>query len=245
MNVSAAEWFTNWFSTPYYAILYQHRNEQEAHLFLQKLINILHIKIGDSILDVGCGEGRHADFLQKSNFNVYGFDISPLHIANAKKRNELVHFFVHDMRKPFPIANIKLLLNLFTSFGYFDAVEDDLIALQNMYNTIDEKGTIVIDFLNEQFVRKNLIANDIKTIDGITFQQSRKIESDFVYKTIFFKDYDNKYQTHIEKVRLYKKENIETMLKQVGFNDFQFFGNYNLDTFNLDNSPRLIIIAHK
>jgi len=245
LNKISGEWFSDWFSTPYYAILYQHRNETEAEEFLQTLTQYLQCKKNSKMLDVGCGEGRHAAFLQHLQFNVSGFDISPLHIQKAKQRNGLVHFFVHDMRHTFPENNFDYVFNLFTSFGYFNDEKEDLKALQNMYAALNENGILVIDFLNENVVRKNLIPSDSKTIDNITFYQNRRIENNVVIKTIQFKDFEENTQIFQEKVKLYSKENITEMLANIGFKDFVFFGNYALDSFDIENSPRLITIAKK
>lgn len=245
MNKISGEWFSDWFSTPYYTILYQHRNETEAKEFLQTLTQHLQCKKNSKMLDVGCGEGRHAAFLQQLQFNVSGFDISPLHIKKAKQRNGLVHFFVHDMRLTFPENNFNYVFNLFTSFGYFNDEKEDLQALQNMYAALNENGILVIDFLNENVVRKNLIPSDSKTIDNITFYQNRRIENNVVIKTIQFKDFEEKTQIFQEKVKLYSKENITEMLANIGFKDFVFFGNYALDSLDIENSPRLITIAKK
>jgi len=59
------EWFKSWFDSDYYHILYAHRDEKEAEVFLSNLIQKLKIKQGSSILDLGCGRGRHARLLKK------------------------------------------------------------------------------------------------------------------------------------------------------------------------------------
>ena len=93
------EWFGEWFSSPYYHILYKNRDRNEAKLFLDNLIYYLDISDDDCILDMACGRGRHAIYLNKKGLNVTGIDICTENINKARIfQNERLHFYVHDMR---------------------------------------------------------------------------------------------------------------------------------------------------
>ena len=61
----AKEWFKSWFDTPYYHILYRHRDDNEAQVFIKNAINKLQPTQSCHILDLACGRGRHAKFLNK------------------------------------------------------------------------------------------------------------------------------------------------------------------------------------
>ena len=50
------EWFSEWFNSPYYHILYKNRNEVEAKSFIDKLISYLDFKPTDQLLDLACGK---------------------------------------------------------------------------------------------------------------------------------------------------------------------------------------------
>ena len=78
------DWFKNWFDSKYYHILYKNRDEQEAVFFLNKIINHIKLKKG-KVLDVACGKGRHAKYLNKIGFDVVGIDLSKNSIDLAKK----------------------------------------------------------------------------------------------------------------------------------------------------------------
>ena len=78
-------WFKDWFNSKYYHILYKNRNEIEAKLFLDKLINYLPIQKNQKIIDVACGKGRHSIYLNSLGFNVHGIDLSKKSIDIAKK----------------------------------------------------------------------------------------------------------------------------------------------------------------
>ena len=96
------DWFTSWFNTPYYHILYKNRNDDDAQLFMRNLTTFLKLDINSHILDLPCGKGRHSVFLNSLGFKVTGGDLAENSIKHAKHfENDRLHFEVYDMRKPF------------------------------------------------------------------------------------------------------------------------------------------------
>ena len=85
MDTKKTEWFESWFDSPFYHILYKDRDDKEAKLFLDNLINHLHPGQGAKILDVACGKGRHSLYLNRKGFTVCGFDLSKESILHNKK----------------------------------------------------------------------------------------------------------------------------------------------------------------
>ena len=57
---STTPWFEVWFDSPYYPILYQNRNHDEARAFIDQLTKWLEVPEGSNVLDLACGRGRHA-----------------------------------------------------------------------------------------------------------------------------------------------------------------------------------------
>ena len=76
-------WFKNWFNSPYYHKLYSHRDEAEAEIFINNLVQLLHPPAGAKMLDVACGKGRHSMHLANMHFDVTGIDLSSESIAEA------------------------------------------------------------------------------------------------------------------------------------------------------------------
>ena len=114
-------WFSDWFNTSYYHLLYKDRNESEANFFIENIIKHLDPKSDARILDVACGKGRHSHIINQLGYNVTGIDLSKNSIEEAKKKeNEKLNFAVHDMREAFKSSSFDYVFNLFTSFGYFN-----------------------------------------------------------------------------------------------------------------------------
>lgn len=235
------EWFESWFDSPYYHILYQHRDEQEAQFVIDQLTSYLNIPIGSTILDLACGKGRHANYLASLGFDVAGYDLSKNNIALAKENQKgKVHFLVHDMREKFP-EKFDAIFNLFTSFGYFDCKDDNVKTLQAIKESLTENGIAVIDFLNLNFVKENLVPSESITLDGITFSIERRIDNNFIYKKIRF-EVDGKNYHFTEKVQALGLADFEEMLEKAGMYLLDVFGDYKLTKFDQQKSERLILI---
>ncbi|MDP2088366.1 MAG: class I SAM-dependent methyltransferase [Flavobacteriaceae bacterium] len=236
------DWFVSWFDSPYYHILYQHRNNDEAQFFMNNLTSFLEIPKGSEIIDIPCGKGRHSLYLSTLGFYVTGLDLSKNSILSAKKfENEQLVFDVHDMRIPFS-KKYDAVFNLFTSFGYFDDDEDDLQVLTNFKNALKPNSFTVIDFINIGKAIENLVAEETKYIDGIYFHITKKLENGFIVKSIEIDDNGQKHH-FFEKVKCIDFSKINSYLNIVGFKLNHTFGNYNLEPFNVKTSDRLILVV--
>ena len=242
-------WFETWFDTPYYHILYKDRDFAEAENFITLLINYLNLPKDSTIIDLACGKGRHSVYLNKMGFRVLGLDLSQQSIDNNKQfENSALKFEVHDMRDEiFPkisAAKVKAVFNLFTSFGYFEDENDDRKVFQSIANILKEEGYFVLDFLNAKWVENTLNKKETITKEGIDFIIKKKIEDQHVIKDIGFIDRGKEYHFY-EKVKLHTLEEISDYADEFGFERIQLFGNYDLDEFDLEHSPRCISVFKK
>lgn len=238
-------WFEAWFDSPYYHILYKDRNEEEAELFIDNLIAFLHPEKSSMFLDLACGKGRHAVYLNKKGFATIGIDLSPESIAYASQfENDTLQFYVQDMRKPFRINYFSHVLNLFTSFGYFDKERDDMAVMHTVYKTLRPGGTFIIDFMNVEKVKSSLVEEETKQIGNIVFRISKRFENNFIVKRIRFSDKGKNFD-YEERVKALQLVDFERYLSAAHLKTVNLFGDYQLTPFDADNSERLIIIAKK
>ena len=236
------EWFEEWFNSPYYHILYKHRDEKEAEGFLKNLSRSLHFQPNDKILDLACGQGRHSIYLNKRGYNVLGLDLAEenIRIASAST-NETLRFEIHDMRQPFP-EKFRFILNLFTSFGYFKHIEDNRKVLDGCKEMLEWDGRLVIDFFNADLILKNLVKEEVKNLAGIDFHIQKEVREGIITKTISFTDMGKSFRFQ-ERVQALTRANFSALLTDCGFELINTFGDYNLNPFVPDRSPRLILIA--
>ena len=242
---SKKEWFTEWFDSPYYHILYQNRDYSEAEFFLSNLIRYFNAQKDWKIIDLACGKGRHAIFLNSLGYEVTGVDLSASSIEEANlSANKNLHFEVQDLRYLNYREEFDIALNLFTSLGYFKSKEEDILVFRNINKILKPGGFVLIDFMNSEVVIQHLVEHESKTVDGIHFTISKSLENDFIIKQIHF--FDNETEYHFtEKVQALTIEDFEEMLDAEGFTIRKLFGNYALEDYKRVSSERLIIVAQK
>lgn len=241
MTNSTKKWYASWFDTPFYHILYKDRDYAEAEAFMTTLTNYLNLPEQAKILDLACGKGRHSIFLNKLGYDVIGADLSENSIAHAKQfENDTLHFKVHNMCLPYG-ETFDAVFNLFTSFGYFENESDNLSTIKAIKADLNEFGFGVIDFMNSNYVINNLVEKDTKTVDGIDFNMTRRVENGYIIKDISFTFEDEDYQFQ-EHVKAFTLSDFETLFEKAGVYLLDVFGDYKLNKFDAKNSERLIMI---
>jgi hypothetical protein len=105
-------------------------------------------------------------------------------------------------------------------------------------------GTLVIDFMNVKKVISNLLLNEQKTIDGITFKINRKVEGGHIIKDISITEGEEKQQFQ-EKVKAITLADYSELITNAGLKIIDIFGNYHLEGFDIRASDRLILICKK
>lgn len=244
-NLSPTDWFSGWFNSPYYHILYKHRDYREAEFFIKKIADFLNFQPRHKILDLACGRGRHSVYLNKMGLNVVGLDLSPENIAYAKQyENEKLHFHVHDMREVFEECCYDFVLNLFTSFGYFPSDEEDLKVIHSATVNLKSEGRFIIDFLNPKQVIAQMVPYEQKEIDGILFHIHKSLEDGFIVKTIRFEDQGQAY-TFQERVKAIPYNQFRSYFEQSKLDLIHTFGSYHLESFNAETSERMIFVLEK
>jgi SAM-dependent methyltransferase len=237
-----ADWFEQWFGEDYLRI-YQHRDESEA----ERAIDLIaaHLPGGEivAVLDLACGAGRHSKPLCERWWTV-GLDLSASLLRVARREAPDAPYVRADMRElPFADESFDLVVNLFTSFGYFEDDREHARVLACVRTAMKPRGTLVIDFLNATQVRRNLVPYDERVENGITIEQSRTITPDdrFVEKTIRLRELGREY---VERVRLFSAGDLERMLVGAGFDVVHRFGDYAGAHWS-ENSPRTILFASR
>ena len=239
------EWFASWFNSPFYRELYAHRTGEEARAFVLKLIQELNLPVGASVLDVCCGNGRHSEVFNEKNCNVVGIDISEKSLEEAKARNlSNAHFHYADARNFEMHERFDCVVNLFTSFGYFETTEEHIEMLQRIYEHLKDNGVFVFDFFNAEKVRA-AGSEDRKVVkDGAEFHITKEITNNRVIKHIRIQKEAARMDFQ-ESVALYSKEQLVEMFEVIGFKNINTYGDYELGSFDLANSDRCIIICSK
>ncbi|MGQ0739798.1 MAG: class I SAM-dependent methyltransferase [Bacteroidota bacterium] len=240
-------WYKDWFNSPFYHKLYFERDENEAAAFIKKLIGHLQPAPGSRMLDVACGKGRHSKILASLGFTVTGIDISFSSIAFAKQfETDNLDFFVHDMRLPFWGNYFNYAFNFFTSFGYFKTRREHDDAIRTIAKSLRPGGIFVIDYLNVHYAEDHLRHDETKQINSATYIIHRWDDETHFYKKIMVTDETLKEPLeHTEKVAKFSLGDLTDMLAFQGLQVQEVFGDYQLGSYDVRKTPRLILIASK
>ena len=242
------EWYKNWFNSEEYLKVYRHRDQKEATELVKLVINNIDVSRVKTVLDMAAGSGRHALIFAKEGFDVTAVDLSENLLSIGKKSAEdenLEIEFVHsDIRQFNPNIKYNLILNLFTSMGYFEKDEENYFILSKAYKLLENNGYFVLDYFNKNFVENNLEPNTVDEFDGSIITQNRFIEGERIIKEITI-DNKGKINKYFESVRMFSKDELINMLQKLGFRIIRTFGDFKGQSFELESSPRIIIIACK
>lgn len=246
MATATDNWFETWFDTNYYHELYQHRDEEEARVFIATMVMYLELRAGERVLDLACGKGRHSRELLKHGLEVVGIDLSKNSIEEAKiYESEEMVFDIHDMRKSLTkFGKFDAIFNIFTSFGYFDSREEDVKSLKNVSKALLTGGQFVQDYINAESILANLPEEGNKEVGNLQFHWKKYLDNGYIVKDIEVSD-EGKIRHFQERVKIYSIEELKQIHKEAGLNVVAEFGAYELDPFDAKTSPRIILISEK
>lgn len=243
--MSRKPWFRGWFGREYLA-LYPHRDRAEARLAVALLRETTRLGPGTQVLDVGCGPGRHLEELDHIGYLPVGLDLSRAMIEAACTAAPRAGLVRGDMRLiPFRNAAFDVVTSYFTSFGYFDDDDDDLSVLCEVRRVLKAGGWYLLDFLNADEVVANLSSEDRRTVSGFEVTQRRRLVEGgrTIEKRIRIDGGANVPAREFqERVRLYRPEDLHSMLVRAGLTPDSFFGGYDRSPYE-SMSPRCIVLA--
>ena len=237
-----SKWYKDWFGEEYLAV-YAHRNLQEAKNLVDLIEVELPLKKSDKIIDVACGNARHAKLLARKRHHIFGTDLSLTLLKSAlhhKPNKSFPYLIQSDMRNlPFK-KGFDVILSLFTSFGYFRSETMNRQVIEEFARLLNSGGRLAIDFLNPDYVKTNLEPVSERVSGKLKIKEERWIVDNRVFKKITI----NNDKTFSESVRLYSLAEMTEIISSTGLKIVKTFGEYNGTIYN-DISSRMILFALK
>jgi SAM-dependent methyltransferase len=236
-----------WYETAFadlYRLIYPHRDDDSAEAEVGALCSALDIRgIGVRVLDVCCGGGRHAAAFARRGALAWGMDLSSHLLGRALERGELAGRLVRGDIRALPFAPaFDLVVNLFTSFGYFREERENQRALAEMMRVLRPGGRLVLDHINRAYVEHNLVEADEKITGAYHIRQRRWMDGNRVRKTITVTDGKGHCVEWKEDVRLYHCGELITLLGECGGDRIELWGDFSGVPLTPD-SRRMIAVA--
>lgn len=232
-------WYKQWFNEDYLE-LYPHRDEAEAERCVALIRSTLPWRDGWRALDVACGAGRHSRALEAAGAVTFGVDLSDT-LLRVARRVTTASLIRADMRAlPVRRGVMDLVVNLFTSFGYFADDAEHHAALAEMCGSLRPQGWFVIDYLNASQVRASLVRNERTLLGGVHAEVTRDLEENgtFVVKRIHTED-GRRFR---ERVRLFGPDELTAMLARCGVEVRYRLGDYDGAPLS-GSSPRAVLMG--
>lgn len=242
------EWFRDTFGE-HYLQLYSHRDSAEATTAVDLVIKETGLSPGHVVLDAPCGAGRHLKIMRDRGMKAFGFDLSIQLVQEAVALESNARRIVRaDLRAiPFRPGAFDLLVNMFSSLGYLGSDEENRQVVKNLVGLVKPGGWLVVDFMNSDYVRKNLQRESHRvTADALQVQDIRTIEGKppRINKKTVVTFPDGREKEFRESVRLYTPYELNSILADAGVIMEKEFGSYHGDSPGID-APRIILIGRR
>jgi SAM-dependent methyltransferase len=174
-------WWASYFDESYLLEFEPLFEETVTRAEVTRLLELLELPDGARVLDCPCGQGRHAQLLAEAGYDVTGLDYSMplLRLARARGTGKRLRYKRGDMRV-LPAewgGRFDAVLNLFTSFGFFDDVRDDAKVIGEFARVLAPGGRLVWYGGSRDGVVARWVGRDSwKTQDGTTVSHDRSFD---------------------------------------------------------------------
>jgi SAM-dependent methyltransferase len=190
----------------------------------RQLCRLIELPAGARVLDVACGGGRYAVAFHRLGYRVTAFDLSPEQIEHASQHNPGPTYRVADMRDP-PGDDYDLVLVPYSGFGLLDSAEEDRQALKVWRSKLKPGGWLVMEASDLDRAEYRYGRGE----EPVTFDEGGRHE-------VYLMNWQTRMLTVTHGVegigsftcrrRVYKKEELVTLVEQAGLENVQLFGSY-------------------
>ena len=222
---------------------------ENAPAEVDQLIALLGLAPGSSILDCPCGPGRHTLELSRRGYHVTGVDRTVAYLAEARQRaaaeNLAPELLEADMRQFSRPGAFDAALSLFTSFGYFDDPDENLLVLQNFYQSLKVGGVLLMEMSGKEILARVYRQRDWREHEGAFLLEERNTAANWSRmenRWILVKDGVVKMKRFAH--WLYSAAELGKMLADSGFDQVEFLGDMEGAAYDHE-AKRLVAVAHK
>ncbi len=249
---ASREWFEEWFNNPLYLKVYSHRDEAEANLCVETILAVTGFDKATervSVLDIACGAGRHAFAFARKGLKVSANDLSGFLLETAAKEAQKegisIAFSGCDMRTIQLDRRFDLVVQLFSSFGYFESEQEDREVIRNVSTMLGPQGWYVLDLINPAWLRQKFMPHSEKTTGPLSIIEERTLSTDKVFKKIIIREAGRAEVSFTESMKLFTPESIKELLESEGFEVVRLSGDYRGSDYDMESSPRILIFSRK
>lgn len=223
---------------------------EEASRDVEHAVRLLELPSGATVLDLPCGPGRHALEFARRGFRVTGVDRTAAYLAEARRRAEdsslSVELIEADMREFRREAAYDVIVNLLTSFGYFEDPAEDRRVAENFFACLKPGGRLLMDLMGKEVLARIFQPRDwSEEDDGALVLQERKVRPGWEWIDVrWIVMRGTRRSERRFGHRLYSATELVALLNDVGFDPISVCGSFEGAPYD-HQAKRLVVLAHK
>lgn len=226
--VNEGHWTDDFFET-YFGSVIATRSDEETLKQVDFIVEKTGVSPGARVLDACCGYGRHSIELAKRGYDVVGIDRFESYLDEARKRAAServeVRFTQMDVRELSFEREFDLVINMWTSFGFFDE-ETNTSILKGFSDCLAEDGKLLLDLINRDWLVKNFERRSWWPVDeNLTVLEDRSFDvmTSINHCIWYFVENGQLNKTTLD-LRIYSCHELLALLRSCGFHSVEAFG---------------------
>ena len=263
MPSSSKQWWETLFDDKYLVTYVDRITEAASQAQLEFLRNTLPLPPEAAILDLACGYGRLSVPLAQAGYRVTGFDFSEylLDIAQQKAQAAglILPFVQGDMRHLDFENEFDAIINIFTSFGYFETMDEDRAVLKGVHRGLKAKGYFLMDFANSPKAISGLYENGAidRETGELVSEKTETLSNGLVVHQVERLDVGSlrwqmkrtwrergKERSYFTNVRMYFLAELVQLITEAGLRVERVYGDFDASPYQAD-SKRILIVSRK
>ena len=248
------EYYYNETITRFYDTVYQNPPQLIAGMsyYLDEIKNT-----NGAVLEAGVGTGRIFLPAFNSGADIYGIDYSKNMLEVLKSKlpvNEHHRVWIDDIRKFDTGESFSLVISPFRVFQHLITIEDQLNALNSIYNVLEPGGRLIFDVFYPDLRRithpvENVLEYDGEYMPGHKLQRYSSTNYDnfnqildIKFKFIWEEDGMQKTDTFSTPLRYFFRYELENLVGRTKFKLENIYGNFNRDELSSRSSEQILIL---
>jgi SAM-dependent methyltransferase len=216
---------------------------------VEEILSMVKVRAGAPVMDLCCGIGRHSLELARRGYRVTAVDRTRSYINQARKQAAKerlrIEFVQEDMRRFRRPEGFDCIINLYTSFGYFENQRDDQRVLANVNRSLRKGGMFVLEMMSKEILARIFRERDWEEHDGVILLAERKVCDNWSrinnrWIVIAKKDRYEFEFTH----RIYSAVELCGLFKSAGFRSVKVSGDFSGSPYD-HKAQRLVITGRK
>jgi len=245
------QWFENeQFWLNYGPVMFDSKRWAEAQTVAEAICAIAGLSKGNSVMDAGCGPGRISIELAAKGLDVTGVDIIQPYLDaaadSAKDEDVTLTLINSDLRTFNSERKFDAVINMYTSFGYCETIDEDLSILRNIFNVVKEGGWFIMECLSRENAVKYFTEGEWFERAGKTVLTQFSVEGAWegLKSRWILIDKNGNRMEHVFVQRLYSAIELKRMLIACGFSSCEIYGDFDFSLYN-EKARTMVLVCRK